>query len=348
MILLATDTECRIVRMAGRASEPDAASARCDAPDGLRRADDNGECFPLTRWPEPTVATIGFFDGVHRGHQHLIATICRMARERKCRSLIVTFDNHPRSVLQPGAQPQLLSTPQEKLELLSLTGVDLCLSLPFTAELARLSAKEFMNIYLRQLMNVQLLVVGYNHRFGHDSGAGFPEYREDGRQLGLEVVRDSPFEVEGRHVSSSEVRRLLLQGDVETAAVLLGRPYGFEGEVIHGDHIGHTMGFPTVNFNVEALGKMLPADGSYAVRVSDGHTAWGGMAYVGRRPTFGNRLRRTAEINILDFSGDVYGHRLCVTFVKRLRGEQKFDSPEALRLQLLRDREEAIKALGNT
>lgn len=304
-----------------------------------------GETFPLTRWPEPVVATIGFFDGVHRGHQHLIGTVCRLARERGWRSLIVTFVNHPRTVLHPGDQPQLLSTPEEKIRLLARTGADLCLWLRFTPELARLSSADFMDRCLRQTMNVRVLVVGYNHHFGHDAGAGFAQYADCGRSLGMQVVRDAPFEPEGRHVSSSEVRRLLLQGDVETAAELLGRPYGFEGEVVHGDHIGHTMGFPTVNFNVEALGKMLPADGSYAVHVSDGHTTWGGMAYVGHRPTFGNLLRRTAEVNILDFSGDVYGQRLSVAFLRRLRGEQKFSSPEALRQQLLSDREAARKVL---
>ena len=287
------------------------------------------------------VATIGFFDGVHRGHLCLIQQLLEEARKRGLKSLLVTFDRHPRTVVSPGHVPTLLTTLEEKEGLLRRTGVDEIAVLPFTHEMSCLSAREFMEQVLRRELNVQVLILGYDHAFGHGGGS-LNDYMRWGKETGIEVLR--AHELEDVMVSSSKCRRLLEAGDVKGAAEMLGRPYSLSGEVVRGFHVGHELGFPTANLQADA-DKLIPAYGAYAVwaTLEDGERH-GGMLNIGNRPTIGNGETMSIEVNLLDYEGDLYGQRMTVEFVGRLRDERRFASRDELMQQLAQD-EEATKIL---
>ena len=287
------------------------------------------------------VATIGFFDGVHRGHRFLIRQLTRYAGGHDLASLLVTFRTHPRQVMQAAYQPQLLTTYDEKCGQLATTGADYCLTLDFTTALAALSARRFMAEILKEKLSVKVLVIGYDHRFGHDRSEGFAEYVEYGRELGMEVVRADAFAMSEVNVSSSMVRACLAEGEVGMAARCLTRPYEITGRVVHGFHVGHELGFPTANIQVEDAQKLIPKNGVYAVWVK-GKTGgeehvWGGMLNIGLRPTMENGENRTIEVHLLDFAGDLYGCRLTLSFVRRLRDERKFRNKGELVHQLRED-----------
>ncbi len=279
------------------------------------------------------VATIGFFDGVHLGHQCLIGQLCNRARVLGLQCMVVSFDNHPREVVQADYVPQLLTLSEEKERLLRATGVDDVTMLHFTREMSLLSSQDFM-LMLRERYGVGALLMGYDHRFGHDGGT-FEEYVQRGRAVGVKVLPAS--ELEGEHVSSRVIRQLLADGDVVAAGRMLSRPYSAEAEVAHGYAVGRTLGFPTANL-VWPAQKLLPKGGVYAVRVTlqDG-TQWRGMLNIGNRPTIDNGRATSVEVHLLDFQGDLYGQRIGVEFVARIRSEQRFDSREALAAQLRRD-----------
>ena len=287
------------------------------------------------------VATIGFFDGVHRGHRFLIRQLTRYAVGHDLASLLVTFRTHPRQVMQAAYQPQLLTTYDEKCGQLATTGADYCLTLDFTTALAALSARRFMAEILKEKLSVKVLVIGYDHRFGHDRSEGFAEYVEYGRKLGMEVVRADAFAMSEVNVSSSMVRACLAEGEVGIAARCLTRPYEITGRVVHGFHVGHELGFPTANIQVEDSQKLIPKNGVYAVwvkgKIGGEEHVWGGMLNIGLRPTMENGENRTIEVQLLDFAGDLYGCRLTLSFVRRLRDERKFRNKGELVHQLRED-----------
>lgn len=287
------------------------------------------------------VATIGFFDGVHRGHRFLIRQLTRYAVGHDLASLLVTFRTHPRQVMQAAYQPQLLTTYDEKCGQLATTGADYCLTLDFTTALAALSARRFMAEILKEKLSVKVLVIGYDHRFGHDRSEGFAEYVEYGRELGMEVVRADAFAMSEVNVSSSMVRACLAEGEVGMAARCLTRPYEITGRVVHGFHVGHELGFPTANIQVEDAQKLIPKNGVYAVWVKEKtggeEHVWGGMLNIGLRPTMENGENRTIEVHLLDFAEDLYGCRLTLSFVRRLRDERKFRNKGELVHQLRED-----------
>lgn len=293
------------------------------------------------------VATIGFFDGVHRGHQCLIRQVRDEALRRGDRSLLITFDRHPRAVFAPESIPPLLTSAQEKLELLRTTGVDELFVLPFDRSMASLTAFEFMQQVLRDQLAVSVLVIGYDHHFGRPQGESFEDYKAYGRELGIDVVL--AHELEGEHVSSSTIRRALEEGDVTTATHLLGRPYTWTGCVVHGHAVGRQLGFPTANLDALEPEKLLPARGAYAVNVNipspQGSLEGIGMLNIGRRPTLDNGSDTSIETHLLDFEGDLYGQTLTLYFIARLRAERRFTSEEALARQLQLDKEEALKIL---
>ena len=299
--------------------------------------------------PLPCVATIGFFDGVHLGHRYIIDKVMETSRQRQMASAVVTFARHPRQVLQPGWHPQLLSTLDEKTALLSATGIDQLVVLPFDGEMARLSARDFMAQVLRRQLGVTILVTGYDNHFGHRTAGvaeGFDDYVGYGRELGMTVVRGDAFDADTIRVSSSKVRLMLHNGDVELAALCLGRPYELSGRVVSGDHIGTGMGFPTANMQPSYADKLIPGLGAYAVKVCvDGEPELHGMMNIGRRPTFdGDHL--TLETNIFHFDGNLYGRQMTVRFISRLRPELKFNSSEALAAQLVEDSRRAEEILN--
>ena len=291
-------------------------------------------------------ATIGFFDGVHQGHQYLLRRLVDEARQAGLLSCVITFDRHPRQVLQTDYCPRLLTTFEERKELLAQTGIDLCVILPFSQEMAALSAKDFMKDILLERIGVKRLYIGYDHRFGHNRSEGFEDYVRYGKEMGMEVLQNDAFvlspstdeEVEQQSVSSSSIRKALLQGNVDQARMLLGYPYFLTGKVVNGEHEGRKMGFPTANIDVTCKEKLLPAPGAYVVEVSiEGEEkALPGMMNIGTRPTFGeNNL--SLEVHVLDYSGNLYGKMLSVSFLQRLREEHRFVSTEELREQLMSD-----------
>lgn len=287
---------------------------------------------------QPCVATIGFFDGVHRGHQFLIQRLVETACQDGFQSTIITFDEHPRKVLQSDYQPEMLSTLDSKLLLLSKTEVDNAVVLHFDKALAALSAREFMQQVLHGHLNVRKLFIGYDHRFGHNRAETFEDYVRYGKEIGIEVVKNEAFQIDGINISSSVIRSFLKEGEVEMANRCLGYPYTIIGKVVNGYHEGRKMGFPTANIDITHFGQLIPAPGVYAVRARMENTVvWKrGMMNIGTRPTF-NGKQLTLETHIFNFDGDIYDQLLLVSFVKRIRCEQKFESPEELAAQLKED-----------
>lgn len=289
---------------------------------------------------KPCVATIGFFDGVHRGHRFLIERLKEDAKAAGLESTVITFERHPRQVLSSDYQPKLLTTFEEKRLLLSRTGVDNCAVLQFDRQMAQMTAREFMERVLAGLLNVKRLYIGYDHRFGHNREEGFEDYVRYGRELGIEVLQNTAFDLEGVNVSSSVIRSFLQEGEVEMAARCLGYPYFVSGKVMPGVQEGRKLGFPTANIEVTAE-KLIPASGVYAVtaRLEGSAALKPAMMNIGTRPTFGEN-EQTLEVHILDFEDNIYGKELLVSFAHRLRGERKFRSAEDLADQLRKDAEE--------
>lgn len=290
----------------------------------------------------PQVATIGFFDGVHRGHRYLIDQMITVAKEADMESTVITFDRHPRQVLHSDYLPQMLSTFEEKKALLENTPADHIEILTFDEQLAALSAHDFMKQVLRERLNVCKLVIGYDNRFGHNRSEGFENYVRYGQELGIEVIQAMPLsEPDKEAISSSYIRACLLVGNVWGANEALGYAYSLTGRVIEGFHEGRKIGFPTANLNTDETGKLVPASGVYAVHVqleNEQHLRLA-MMNIGTRPTYDGHMQ-TLEVHIFDFNGDIYGQQLRVVFDRRIRNEMKFSSPQELAKQLEKDKEE--------
>lgn len=290
----------------------------------------------------PQVATIGFFDGVHRGHRYLIDQMITVAKEAGMESTIITFDRHPRQVIHSDYLPQMLSTFEEKKALLENTPADHIEVLSFDEQLATLSAHDFMKQVLHEHINVCKLVIGYDNRFGHNRSEGFEDYVRYGQELGIEVIQAMPFcEPNKEAISSSYIRACLLVGNVWGANEALGYAYSLTGRVTDGFHEGRKIGFPTANLNTDGIGKLVPAPGVYAVHVqleNEQHLRLA-MMNIGTRPTFDGHSQ-TLEVHIFDFDGDLYGQQLRVVFDRRIRNEMKFSSPQELARQLEKDKEE--------
>ncbi len=296
---------------------------------------------------QPCVATIGFFDGVHRGHQFLIHHLVETARQDDLASMVITFDEHPRKVLQSDYQPEVLSTLDSKLLLLSKTEVDNAVVLHFDKAMAAMSAREFMQQVLHDQLQVKKLFIGYDHRFGHNREETFEDYVRYGKEMGIEVIRNEAFQIDGINISSSVIRSFLKEGEVEMANRCLGYPYTLIGKVVNGYHEGRKLGFPTANLDISHFGQLIPSPGVYAVKVRLENTVvWKhGMMNVGTRPTF-NGKQLTLETYIFNFDGDIYDQLLLVSFVKRIRGERKFESPEELAEQLKEDEQIVLDLFG--
>lgn len=295
------------------------------------------------------VATIGFFDGVHRGHRFLIDRVIEEAQRSGMSSAVITFDRHPREVLQTDYQPDLLSTLDEKLLLLSKTHVDNTVVLHFDASLAALTAHDFMRDVLQGQLKVRKLIIGYDNRFGHNRSEGFDDYVRYGKELGIEVIRADAFLPDDVRVSSSVIRTCLREGRVEEANRLLGYDYTIESRIVSGYQNGRKMGFPTANLDVTRCQQLLPASGVYAVlvRLKDSVGWKRGMMNIGHRPTF-NGTTTSMEVNLFNFSGDLYGQELFVSFISKIRDERKFDSIDALAEQLQHDKVQINKLFDTT
>ncbi|WP_321334391.1 bifunctional riboflavin kinase/FAD synthetase [uncultured Bacteroides sp.] len=287
--------------------------------------------------PEPCVATIGFFDGVHIGHRFLIEQVKNVASINGLKSALITFPIHPRKVMNSDYRPELLTTNSEKIVLLEGTGVDYCMMLDFTTDISQLTACEFMKNILKERYNVQSLVIGYDHRFGRNRSEGFDDYSLYGKQMGMEVVLAEACSFEQTNVSSSVIRTSLQQGRVDEVARCLGYDYSIEGVVVNGYKMGRKIGFPTANLQIETPEKLIPLDGVYAVRVDVEGKPYIGMLNIGYRPTMDNGRSRTIEVHILHFNSDIYDRTIRLSFVQRIRSEMKFSGLDDLVAQLHKD-----------
>ncbi len=291
------------------------------------------------------VVTVGSFDGVHRGHQAVLAEIARRARAGGRRSLLVTFEPHPLEVVNPAAAPRLLTLWPEKRELLAQTELDGVVLLPFTRALAALDPAAFVRDVLRARLDMRELVLGHDHGFGRGRAGDVALVRRLGVEDGFAVDVVEPVRDDGQPISSSLIRTAVAHGNFAAAARWLGRPYELLGVVERGAGRGAAIGVPTINLAAPDPRKLLPPDGVYAVRVAWRGRRWGGMMNQGPRPTFGVAARGL-EIHLLDFAGELYGETVSVEWVRRLRDTRAFPSREALVAQLEHDRRAALDSLS--
>ena len=298
----------------------------------FRRWEDSG----LPPGVDGTVVTVGTFDGVHLGHWAVLQEIRRRAAARAGHSVLVTFDRHPLTVVRPGDAPALLTTADEKKEILSQSGLDYVAFLPFTETLSRYEPAEFVRRILVGGFRVTELVIGYDHGFGRSRSGDIELLRRLGAEIGFAVDVVHSVEVGGRSVSSTAIRQRVAEGRVEEATRMLGRPYSFRGPIVHGLGRGRELGFPTANIAAPEAAKLLPREGIYAVRASLRTEIRDGLLHLGPRPTFAGSPP-SIELYLLDFDRDIYGESVRVEFLTRLRDVQPFGTSEDLVAQMRRD-----------
>lgn len=294
-----------------------------------------------------TALTVGTFDGVHQGHQILIGKVVEKAREINGRSVVVTFNPHPREVLHGGHNKiKLLTTLEERVEILQGYGIDEMIVIPFDRDFSLLSSHDFIEKIVFGKIGVQHFIIGYDHQFGKNREGTITTVKKLGKELGFDVHMVDAQEVEKVTVSSTTVRKALAnEGNVEMAANFLGRPYQLAGMVIHGDKKGRQIGYPTANIKVDNPRKIIPLNGVYAVTVDFENTVYKGMMNIGYRPTVTDINELRIEVNMFDFNQEIYGKQLKVHFHKRIREEQKFNGIDELKSQLGRDKENCLSAL---
>jgi riboflavin kinase/FMN adenylyltransferase len=287
-----------------------------------------------------SVVTVGTFDGVHLAHQELIRDVVQRARGRKGRSVVITFDPHPKEVLT-GKPLHLLTSIEERQQMCEALGVDMFFRTEFTYDFSRQSSRDFYLRYVIQGTGVTEVIEGYDHHFGRDREGSIEELLKLGREFEFSVDALKPVYVDEEIVSSSQIRQHLLQGRVDRADRLLGRPYPVTGRVIRGDGRGRQLGYPTANLQLASNRKMIPQDGIYFAQVEVDSTTYSCMVSIGVRPTFFTHGHRTIEAHLLDFDADLYGKTMTLQFLKRLREERKFENAEQLIEQMNKDKEES-------
>lgn len=290
--------------------------------------------------PSATVLTIGNFDGVHRGHQALLARLSETAAACGLPAAVLTFEPHPREFFDPASAPARLTTLREKLELLQQYGADLACVSPFNAAFAALTADEFIEQVLVRALKVRYLIIGDDFRFGARRAGDFDRLQAAGAAFGFQVAAMESVVQDGERASSSGVREALAGGDLARAARLLGRPYNIDGRVVHGRKLGRQLGFATANIRIKH--NPLPLTGVFAVSVAGaGGLPLNGVANLGVRPTVGGEMRPLLEVHLIDFDGDIYGAHLSVSFLHKLRDEMKFPDFSALVAQIGQDAQAA-------
>ena len=291
------------------------------------------------------VVTSGTFDGVHIGHQKILERLKEIAEKFNGETVVITFWPHPRLVLYPDDQSlKVLNTFEEKAELLKAEGIQHLLRIPFTKEFSQISSQQFIDHILVKQIGTRKLVIGYDHRFGKNREGSFEQLKINGPQYGFDVEEISRQDVDEVGVSSTKIRNALVAGDIDTANHFLGRPYMITGRVIKGDKLGRVLGFPTANIDIDSHNKLVPAEAIYAVEVEHENHHYGGMLYIGNRPTVGG-TKRSIEVNIFDFDKDIYGENLTIKLLASIRKDAHFVDLEALKNQLKADKESAISLL---
>ncbi|AFK05087.1 riboflavin biosynthesis protein RibF [Emticicia oligotrophica DSM 17448] len=293
------------------------------------------------------IVTSGTFDGVHRGHQKILQILRETAEKTKGESVVITFWPHPRIVVSKDSQDlKLLTTIDEKIELLENQGVEHLLMIPFTREFSELSSEEYVKEILLKRIGTQKLVIGYDHRFGRNREGGFDYLKANSDFFHIEIEEIPRQEIDNLTISSTKIRQSLLNGEVKSANDLLGRNYSFTGIVVKGRQLGRTIGFPTANVQVSEYYKLIPSNGVYAVRTFFRNQWHEGMMNIGNRPTV-EGIGRTQEVNIFDFDDDIYGETVTVEIIDYIRPEQKFNGLDELKSQILADREKSKVILGS-
>jgi riboflavin kinase/FMN adenylyltransferase len=304
------------------------------------------------------VVTIGTFDGVHYGHQKIIKRLCELAKSTGGESVILTFFPHPRMIIDPENQDlKMINTIKEKAEILANLGVDHLIITPFTRDFSNLEAANYIKNILIDTIGTKQIIVGYDHRFGKDRKGGMAELQASAKVYDYQITEIPEQDINDVAVSSTKIRKALLDGDVSLAETYLGYHFSISGPVIKGDKIGRTIGFPTANIFVEESYKLIPGDGIYAVTVEmsaergdkslESSTfnlqplTFQGMAYIGQRPTI-NGMTRNIEVNIFDFNREIYGQTIKMNFLKFLRHDVKFTGLEALTQQLHQDKKDTL------
>jgi riboflavin kinase/FMN adenylyltransferase len=303
---------------------------------------------------ERAILTIGNFDGLHVGHQAIMKTIVERARDVGSQSVVYTFDPHPRRVIRPEGAPRMLTTLEQKLEMLEAVGIDVTVVEPFDAEFSKTSHEHFVRYHIHECIRPMEVYVGYDFHFGRDRQGSMRSLTQTGPRLGFSVTIIPEVTIGERDVNSTRIRELLSHGQVEEAEILLGRPYGIRGGVVEGDRRGREIGFPTANLAAE--NEVLPSAGVYAGHMrmlgaessetSETRASLPVVTNVGLRPTFDDERGVMAEAHVIDFEGDLYGRKVEVSFEFRLRAERKFPGPDALREQIARDVEDARRWLA--
>ena len=289
--------------------------------DILRSCDDLPVSF------SSAAVTLGNFDGVHLGHRELFRSLVQTARRLNCPSVVYTFNPHPLKLLAPAKAPLLLNTPEEKQRLIAASHVDYLMETPFTADFAKMSPEKFVTAILLGKLHIKALIVGYDYAFGKGRGGDTAFLKMCGEKYGFSVEVLQPVGDDGLPYSSTRIRKMISAGDVAGVVGLLGRQYNLEGVVTSGDQRGRKLGFPTAN--LETTKEQLPPPGVYAVKVRYRLQEYNAVVNIGYRPTF-NGKKSTIEVYLIDFTGNLYGEKLRIYFVERLRGEQKFDTIDAL------------------
>jgi riboflavin kinase/FMN adenylyltransferase len=288
----------------------------------------------------PVVLTQGTFDGVHLGHQKILDTVVQKAKSIGGKSVLLTFYPHPRLVLYPeDNELKLITTIEEKAAFLDKFGIDIMVVLPFTRELSRMTAHQFIETVLVEKLKIKTIIIGYDHRFGKNREGSIEEIEAYSRRYDYSVQQIPEQDIDDCIVSSSKIRKALLEGDLEEANSFLGRTFSITGKVIDGQKNGKKLGFPTANIEISEDFKLIPKQGVYAVEIALNNRQYPGMLNIGTRPTF-KLGQMTIEVHIFDFSDEIYGQEIEILFVKRWRDERKFEELNALKTQLEADKRE--------
>ena len=296
---------------------------------------------------KPTIVTIGTFDGVHVGHKKILEKIIQNTNNSDYESLVLTFFPHPRTVLQTGTEMKQLNTIDEKSNLIEKAGIDNLVIHPFDKEFASLSAEEFVKKVLVGIFNIQKIVIGYDHRFGKNRTADINDLIAFGNQYNFEVEQISAEELNEVAVSSTKIRNALTDGNIELANSFLGYNYAITGMVVQGKQLGRTIGFPTANISINEDYKLIPNSGVYVVECKIENQSYFGMMNIGTNPTVENtNQKQKLEVNIFDFNQDVYGKSINISFLKRIRSEQKFGSLDALKNQITSDKQTSLQFIN--
>ena len=292
------------------------------------------------------VVTIGTFDGVHRGHQEILRNMVNRAKEVGGESVVVTFYPHPRQVLSNDANIKFITTQEEKIRHLEALGIDNLIIIKFTKEFAAISSEDFIKNFIVKNINPAVLIIGYDHHFGKGRTGDFSMLYELGNQYHFNVKKIQEQDVDNMAVSSTKIRHFLGNGDIKNANMLLGYEFSYTGKVVHGQRVGHKMGYPTANIEVAEEFQLIEKPGVYATFVDfDGHS-YPAMTYIGKRPTMHDNRPQSIEAHMISFEGDIYDKEIKIRFVDFVRDDKKFDNFEALKQQICADEQTIINILN--